>query len=359
MGNWWYSGRCGQPIVDGYADPSADYLDREINGQNASDNPNPAACSQVAKFTVLQDNGTTSSGNWLYCGMYGPKTTDPPGPVGVNRSKDRDNTQPAGMAPIYSKWAWDWPINRRIIYNAGSLVPDGLGAVSSTPWDASHPVLWWNSGWKGDVNDGVAGPGTLRGAFIMKGEGHCRLHGHGRAEGPYPEHYEPLDTPFAPGPNPMGHSQLINPAIVVYEPGKIGAPGDYPIVATTYRCTEHWQAGAQTRHLPWQCEIWPDVVVEMSLTLASSLGVSNGQKVEIESARNAGKPMVAYALVTDRFTTFTVGGDEIEHVGVFWHWGFKGIATGASANMLTPHVGDANTRIPEYKAFLCKITPIP
>jgi formate dehydrogenase major subunit len=157
----------------------------------------------------------------------------------------------------------------------------------------------------------------------------------------------------------MGHSQLINPAIKVYEPGKIGSPGDYPIVATTYRCTEHWQAGAQTRHLPWQCEIWPDVVVEMSLTLASNLGVSNGQKVEIESARNVGNPMEAYALVTDRFTTFTIGVGEIEHVGVFWHWGYKGIATGASANMLTPHVGDANTRIPEYKAFLCKITPIP
>jgi formate dehydrogenase major subunit len=157
----------------------------------------------------------------------------------------------------------------------------------------------------------------------------------------------------------MGHSQLLNPAVVVYEPGKIGRPDVYPIVATTYRCSEHWQAGAQTRHLPWQCEIWPDVVVEMSLTLASSLGIANGDKVDIESARNVGKPMTAYALVTDRFTTYTVGGDEIEHVGIFWHWGYKGIATGSSANMLTPHVGCPNTRIPEYKAFLCKIVPSP
>jgi formate dehydrogenase major subunit len=352
MGNWWYSGRCGEPIVNFYADPSADYLDKEINGQNASDNVNPAACSQVAKFTVLQDDGTTSSGNWLYCQMY-----DATG----NRSKKRDNTQASGMAPIYSNWAWDWPVNRRIIYNGASLVPCGWGGVTGTPWDASHPVIWWTTTWAGDVNDGVGNPHGVAGhgertPFIMKPEGHCRLHGHGRAEGPYPEHYEPLDTPYAGSGNPMGHNQLINPAIKVYEPGKIGLPGDYPIVATTYRCTEHWQAGAQTRHLPYQCELWPDVVVEMSLTLASSLGVVNGDKVEIESARNVGKPMVAYALVTDRFTKFTTGAGVLEHVGIFWHWGYKGIATGASGNMLTPHVGDANTRIPEYKAFLCTIT---
>jgi len=38
-----------------------------------------------------------------------------------------------------------------------------------------------------------------------------------------------------------------------------------------------------------------------------------------------------------------------------WHWGYAGIAKGDSANVLTPHVGDANTMIPEYKAFLVNI----
>jgi anaerobic selenocysteine-containing dehydrogenase len=41
-----------------------------------------------------------------------------------------------------------------------------------------------------------------------------------------------------------------------------------------------------------------------------------------------------------------------------WHWGFKGIVTGGSANILTPAVGDANTAIPETKAFLCRIEKI-
>jgi formate dehydrogenase major subunit len=38
-----------------------------------------------------------------------------------------------------------------------------------------------------------------------------------------------------------------------------------------------------------------------------------------------------------------------------WHWGYSGLSTGDSANVLTPSVGDPNTTIPEYKAFLCNI----
>jgi formate dehydrogenase major subunit len=348
MGNAWYNGRCGEPIVDNYADPSADYLDKEINGQKASDNTSPNLCNQVANFTFLLDDGTTSSGNWLYCQMY-----DSSG----NKSKKRDNTPaiPTGSgAPIYSSWAWDWPLNRRIIYNGGSLVPHGNGGVTSTPWDSDHPVLTRSgTSWIGDVSDAVAAPGNPRCPFIMKPEGHCRVHGMGRADGPYPEHYEPVDTLFYGLGNPMGHPQVINPAITVYEPGKIGHPGNgYSIVATTYRCTEHWQAGAQTRHLPWQAELWPDVVVEMSPFLAAPKGIKTGDAVRIESRRES---MYAYALVTNRFETYTITDVDIHHIGIFWHWGYKGIATGDSANVLTPHVGDANTRIPEFKAFLCKV----
>ena len=33
----------------------------------------------------------------------------------------------------------------------------------------------------------------------------------------------------------------------------------------------------------------------------------------------------------------------------------RGLSTGDSANVLTPHVGDANTMITEFKAFLCNV----
>ena len=38
-----------------------------------------------------------------------------------------------------------------------------------------------------------------------------------------------------------------------------------------------------------------------------------------------------------------------------WHFGYAGLATGDSGNVLTPTVGCANTGIPEFKAFLCSI----
>jgi formate dehydrogenase major subunit len=363
MGTWWYVNTCGEPTgLGGYADPTADYLDREINGQDPTSNAVPSLCSQMATFGNLQDDGTTSSGNWLYCNMY-----DSSG----NKSKRRDNTPNVGMAPIYSNWAWDWPVNRRIIYNGGSLEPCGWGGVTGTPWDATHSVIWHNGsgGWLGDVNDGVGAPhehkplgndphGKAPGLgertpFIMKPEGHCRLHGYGLADGPYPEHYEPLETIFFGSGNPLGHGQVINPAIHVYVPSEVGRPGQYPIIATTYRCTEHWQAGAATRHLPWLAETFPDVCVEMSPGLAVRLGKNTGDMSTITTKRGT---MQAYTIVTNRFEDYQIFGVRKFHVGIFWHWGYKGVATGDSANLLTSHVGDANTRIPEYKAFLCNIT---
>jgi hypothetical protein len=60
-------------------------------------------------------------------------------------------------------------------------------------------------------------------------------------------------------------------------------------------------------------------------------------------------------VVTHRFKPFQLNGKVVHQIGLPWHWGYSGIALGDSANILTPHVGDANTMIPEYKAFLCDI----
>ena len=90
--------------------------------------------------------------------------------------------------------------------------------------------------------------------------------------------------------------------------------------------------------------------------MANEKNIVNGDKVTISSAR--GK-ITAYALVTSRFTPLTIkeGGvpRTIHQIGIPWHYGYAGIATGDSANILTPHVGDGNTNIPEYKTFLCNI----
>ena len=78
----------------------------------------------------------------------------------------------------------------------------------------------------------------------------------------------------------------------------------------------------------------------------------NVDKVRADSARGN---IEAKALVAKRFKPFQVDGRVIHEIGMPWHWGYAGIAKGDSANVLTPHVGDANTMIPEYKAFLVNV----
>jgi formate dehydrogenase major subunit len=189
----------------------------------------------------------------------------------------------------------------------------------------------------------------------MKPEGHACIWGP-LADGPLPEHYEPWESPVA---NKMSGTQ-VNPAIVLWneknpEMNPVGTAKDYPIVATTYRVTEHWQAGAMTRNLPWLVELMPEPFVEMSPKLAGEKGIKNGDPVRVISARGC---MKGVACVTTRFEPFKLNGKEVHEIGIPWHYGYTGLACGCSANCLTPHVGDANTMIPEFKAFLCRIEKV-
>ena len=107
-----------------------------------------------------------------------------------------------------------------------------------------------------------------------------------------------------------------------------------------------------TRNMPWLIEMHPEPFVEISEELAAEKGIVNGEKVIVESARGQ---VYVVAMVTKRFQPFQMNGKKVHQVGLPWHWGFTGLSTGDSANVLTPHVGDANTMIPEYKAFLVNV----
>jgi formate dehydrogenase major subunit len=318
-------------------DPHA--VAKEINGYFLEDvtvkGKKFKAGTLVPGFAYLMDDGSTSSGNWLYCGSY----------TGEGNMAARRSRGPGAFnIGLYPGWAWCWPMNRRIIYNRASVDLNGV------PWDKEHPVIAWDAAakkWRGDVPDGGWPPGAKH-PFIMKPEGHARLFGPGRADGPFPEHYEPLESPV----RNLLSSQQHNPVIKIWEPDKIGASTQYPIVGTTYRVSEHWLAGSMTRNLPWLVELVPDVFVEMSEMLAKQQGIKNGDRVEISTKR--GK-MKAYAVVTQRVKPYKIGEKTVHLIGVIWHFGYNGLATGGSANVLTAHVGDANTMIPEYKAFLCNI----
>ena len=154
----------------------------------------------------------------------------------------------------------------------------------------------------------------------------------------------------------------MNAVVVVFDTDQgesigdnLGTPDKFPIVATTYRLTEHWQAGGMSRWLGWLAEMQPDMFIEMSKELAQEKGIEHGGQVEVESARGVVK---AVALVTARLKPFTINGNTVHQIGMPWHYGWAGLATGDSANDLTPHIGDGNTMIPEYKAFLVDVRKV-
>jgi len=126
-------------------------------------------------------------------------------------------------------------------------------------------------------------------------------------------------------------------------------------VASTYRVTEHWQTGVMTRHSPWLLEMQPQQFVEMSRELAAEKGIQSGDVLKVSAARGE---LRAVAVVTGRFKPFKVGGQTVHQVGMPWCFGWQypgDPKTGDSANLLTPFVGDANTSIPESKAFMVNI----
>jgi formate dehydrogenase major subunit len=313
----------------------------------------------VPTFALLQDDGSTSSGNWIYCASYTDKG---------NMAARRGKKDPTGLG-LYPEWSWSWPVNRRIIYNGASVDPTGK------PWDPKHPVIVWDSKekkWKGDVPDGVGDPGSGRPPFIMKPDGVASIFGPGLADGPFPEHYEPLECPVEKN---LMSPQKSNPTITHFEEKGVGTELDsiascdprYPFVCSTYRVSEHWQTGVLTRWLPWLAEMQPGMFVEIGEELAKERGFKSGETVTVRSARGE---LEAVAVVTPRFKPFNIDGNTIHQVGIPWHFGWVTTATrkyssndkkpevftfGDSANLLTPFAGDPNTMIPESKAFMVNV----
>jgi formate dehydrogenase major subunit len=297
----------------------------------------------VPSFAFLMDDGGTSSGNWLYAGSYTSK-----GNMMARRGKE----DPTGLG-LYPNWSWCWPVNRRIIYNRASVDPAGQ------PWNPDRPLLKWEGGkWVGDVPDGPWPPmadkdGKL--PFIMKPDGVASLFGPAMAEGPFPEHYEPLESPLEKN---LMSAQRNNPAIKLYttDMDKYAQHDPkFPIVCSTYTITEHWCSGSMTRWQPWLLEAQPELFLEISEELAKELGVKKGDRVKVSSIRGE---VEAVAVVTPRFRPFKVGGKTVHQVGMpfAFGWLIPKSKKDSSANLLTPTVGDPNTLCPEYKAFMVNVT---
>ncbi len=342
------------PTQGPHEEPSADAVLAEINGFDGDGRP-------LSGYTALKADGSTACGCWIYCGARAD---------GVNQAARRKpGREQTWVAP---EWGWAWPMNRRMLYNRASAAPDGA------PWSERKRYVWWDAErgtWTGeDVPDfkadmppgyeppeGARAEDALRGdePFVMQADGRGWLYApSGLVDGPFPTHYEPHESPFD---NAL-YGQRANPARQRFErddnrsnPAH-GAPGAdvFPFVMTSYRLTEHHTAGGMTRTLPYLSELQPEMFCEVSPELAAERGLEHGGWATIVSSRAA---IEARVIVTERMAPLRVRGRLLHQVGLPYHWGTSGLATGDSANDLFALALDPNVHIQEVKAATCDIRP--
>ena len=336
--------------------PSPDELAREFSGRALADVTDPKDATKVLVkkgeqlngFAELRADGSTACGCWIFAGAWSEKG---------NLMARRDNADPYGIGQTLD-WAWAWPANRRVLYNRASCDLEGK------PFDPDRMLIAWDgvSGrWSGsDIPDFKAdsAPADGMGPFIMNPEGVARFFAVDKmADGPFPEHYEPMESPLAVNPmhpdNPLARA---NPAARVFKGDRdsFGKPDRFPYVATTYRLTEHFHYW--TKHCRSNAVVQPEQFVEIGEALGADLGIRSGDPVRVRSNRGH---IVAVAVVTKRLMSLDVEGKKVHTVGIPIHWGFTGVArNGYLTNTLTPFVGDANTQTPEFKAFLVNVEKI-
>jgi formate dehydrogenase major subunit len=339
------------PVEGEHDDPQVDAVLKEINGKTFSDR------RQLKHIQDLKNNGSTACGAWIYCGVYPEE--------GRNRANER---QPKDL--LGHGWGFSWPNDCRIIYNRASARPDG------EPWSERKKLVWWDEKkkeWTGldnpdykkdlapdtpdDLDTGV-GVTALGGArpFTLHSDGVGWLYvASGLKDGPLPTHYEPLESVIK---NPF-YEQQVNPAAQKKERpdnpyAKPSGDPRYPYVMTTYRLTEHHTAGGMTRTLPHLAELQPEFFTEVSPELAEEIGLTHGDWATISTPRAQVQVRV---LVTRRMRPLWIDGKRIHQVGLPYHWGYKGIVKGDSANDLVAISEEPNVRIMEAKAMVCNVEP--
>ncbi len=330
-------------------EPDAAKVLREINGYTIADH------TQLQRYQQLKDDGSTACGCWIYCGVHPA--------AGRNRANERTGDLDQHVHP---NWGWAWPDNRRMLYNRASADPDG------NPWSERKRYIWWDAQercWAGlDTPDfeptkppdyrpaeNATGMEAIAGdsPFILKPDGKGWLFAPGGTkDGPLPTHYEPVESPVRNGL----YAQQSNPTILLDEAplNPLAAPEDpdYPVVATTYRLTEHYLSGPMSRFDSWLNELQPEMFVEMSRDLAAAREIVHGDWVVVTSKRGA---IEARAMVTPRLHSLHIQGKIVHQIGLPIHFGWAGEVAGSQANDLTSILSDANVSMHEGKAFTCQV----
>jgi formate dehydrogenase major subunit len=178
------------------------------------------------------------------------------------------------------------------------------------------------------------------------------------ADGPFPEHYEPIESPIE---NPLHAGQSTNPVVTKLKGAddKYGTAKDFDVVCTTFRLTEHYHYW--TKNNPMTVQLVPEPFIEMAAEMADELGIRGGELVKVSSARGE---YIAKAMVTKRIKKMMIDGKKTYQIGIPFHWGYRGIAEDEGktqrnlVNALTHTAVDPNAHTPEFKGFLVKVVKV-
>ena len=240
------------------------------------DGPDQGRCARPANSwpasAQLRDDGTTASGCWIFSGSW---------TEAGNQMARRDNTDPTGIGNTLELGLGlagqpAHPLQPRLVRSGGQAVEpeaparhverQGLGRrrrarhrADAGARDRRRPVHH-------------EPPKAWRGCSRASGMN----------EGPFPEHYEPFETPL--GNNPLHPN---NPKATTTRPracsrtiwDTFGKRERVPATsATTYRLTEHFHYW--TKHSQLNAIIQPEQFVEIGEELAQDKGIAHGDRVQ-------------------------------------------------------------------------------
>ena len=311
--------------VDIQNDPEVSWPSRFGTSAEALYKEACATSIKVGDITLPQ-----AAANVIYKNGYNPDMNPEIGGILAKRRDPNPADKEDADYGYYKNWAYSWMLNQRILYHKGES-QHGLDYFFT--WFAIDHDTWL----------GMDKAAIFSKPLYNEDKLPTNPFHHGM-----PLHNEPLESP---------DSELSAQYPSMWDnrfPVDVGSPEDYPHVLTTFRLAEHMQAGAMTRNLPWLVETHPSMFVEMSHELADDIGVSAGDDVLVRSARRP-EGIKVKAMVTDRIKPMTVNGNTVHEVAMPWHWGFKGLSTGPSANILTIDAVDVSANIPETKVCLVKV----
>ncbi|MFJ1512025.1 molybdopterin oxidoreductase family protein [Cellulosimicrobium funkei] len=118
---------------------------------------------------------------------------------------------------------------------------------------------------------------------------------------------------------------------------------DAPLYLVTGRVLQHYQSGAQTRRVPELDRLVPEPFVEVHPVLGTRLGIDDGDRARLTTARGAVEAVVRW---TDRVRPDTVF--------MPFHWGGE-----SSVNRVTTDATDPVSGMPEFKVCAVDVRRAP